>query len=549
LFGLVCVLLEVERHQMSIAGRLTVCLLAALIWTGCSAGPGDLPCERDRRCVRYGISADIPILDPHIAESKEAGIVLRQIFDSLVYRDPDTHEIVPGLATDWQVSPDSLQYTFNLRQGLNFHDGSKFDAAAVVANIERIYDSEMPISYARELLGPLSQYEVLGDYSIRLTLASPFPAFMDSLAQPFLGMASPAALEAYNVLRHQFHLAGTGPFRLAEYLPGERVILRRFEEYRVNPVLYSERVGTEIERIEFLITRGEELDALIELDQMLDVIDNVSPSEAQNLAGNSRVQLLPTEIPGTAVQFLFNTRREHISRREVRLALLLATNRVAIIDQVYFNFSPVAWAPLSESTGYSHTGYINRYEFDLDAAQELLAAAGYTDSDGDGILEHGDAPLSLSIVLPPWGGMPAVASILQRQWRAIGIDLRIEPVPGATRLASLIRSGQHDLLPVESYGIDPQVLNPVFLDNGEYASSRAAQPQLNELLLSTMQLVDPELRRSQVYTIQALIMDEVLILPIREAVRLTAARADLANLRFDAYGFYPLLHNVSFADS
>ncbi|MCY3781766.1 MAG: ABC transporter substrate-binding protein [Chloroflexi bacterium] len=508
----------------------------------------DLPCAADDRCIRYGISADIPILDPHITESKEAGIVLRQVFDSLVYRDPDTHEIVPGLAAEWQASADGLQYTFNLRTDIRFHDGSAFDAAAVAANIERIYEPELSTSFARELMGPLKQYEILGDYAIRLTLASPFPAFLDSLAQPFLGMSSPDALLNYSDLRHQFHLAGTGPFRLTEYLPGERVILRRFEEYRVDPPIYSQPVGEAIDRVEFVITRGDDPDALTDLDRSLDVIDNVSPAEAQNLASNSRVQVLPTEIPGASFQFLFNTRRDHVSRREVRLALLLATNRAAIVDQVYFNFSPVAWAPLSESTGFSHTGYINRYGLDLDAAQDLLAAAGYSDSDGDGILEHEETPLSLTIVVPPWDGMPAVAAMLQRQWRAIGIDLRIEPVPGATRLRSFIQSGQYDLVPVESYGIDPQLLNNVFLESGYYASARAPEPQLNAILLDLMQQLDPVLRRSQAYAIQALIMDEVLILPVREIVRLTAAQADLVNLRFDAYGFYPLLHNLSIAE-
>lgn len=540
---------EALTHLMSAAKAVGASALVALALMGCGAGTADLACEQDRRCIRYGIAADIPVLDPHIVASAEAGIVFRQVFDTLIFRDPGTHEFVAGLATGWQVSQDKLQYTFDLRQDIYFHDGSRFDAAAVIANFERIYDAELSVSHARELLGPLSEVEILGDYTVRLKLASPYPALLDSLAQPFLGMASPAALDAYNTLRHQFHLSGTGPFGLVEYLPGERVVLQRFDDYRVDPQIDVSPAGGEIDRIEFEIRRGGELDALVAMQQSLDVIDNVSPADAQNLAGNSSVQLLPVEIPGATIQFLFNTGRNHVDRRDVRLALLLATNRVAIVDQVYFNFSPVAWAPLAESTRYSHTGYVNRYATDLDAAQALLKAAGYADSDGDGILEHEGAPLSLSIVVAPWGGMPAVAGMLQRQWRAIGIDLRIEPVPGATTLDSMIRAGQHDLLPVENYGIDPQAINAIFLDRGRYASSRTPDTELNNLLLSTMQTADPDQRRSQVYAVQARIMDEVLILPIREPVRLSAARADLVGLRFDAYGFYPLLKNVSIAAS
>ena len=528
------------------AGRFMLCCLLGLALTACGGGGAEASCQQDSACLRYGLAADMAILDPHLSRSNEAGIILRQIFDSLVYRDSASGGFVAGLASGWQISPDGLQYTFQLRDDLAFHDGARFDAAAVARNLERIYDSSLPADYARELLGPLSRYEIIDDFAIRLTLASPYPALLDSLAQPFLGIASPSALEQYNHLRHQFYLSGTGPFRLLAYTPGERVELRRFEDYRVNPAIYAAGAGGNIARVVFDLRRRETGEALGGLDGALDVLGELAPAAAQNLAGNSRIQLLPRDLPGMAAQFLFNTRREHVKRRETRVALLLATDRAAIVDQVYYNYSPVAWAPLSQSSAYAHTGYVNSYATDVAAARDVLGAAGYADADGDGVLEYEGHPLSLSIVVPPWRGMPQVASILQRQWRAIGVELNIEPVPSATRLNDLIASGQVDLLPVERYGLDPQMLSAVFLDSGAYAASRAPNPQLNELVLSAMGQLDPALRRKQVYAVQALIMDEALILPIRDVARVTAARADLVDLRFDAYGFYPLLRDARF---
>lgn len=532
---------------MNLSFRLTIWLAVVWVLAGCMSGPVELPCEQDRRCLRYGLSADIPILDPHHADSPEAGMILRQIYDSMVYRDAESHEFVAGLATDWEVSSDGLVYTFNLRRDVTFHDGSRFDAEAVAGNIDRIYDPAMPQSLAREQLGPLTQYEIIGEYTIRLTLASPYAALLEGMSQPFLGMASPDAFATFDSLRYQFHQAGTGPFLLDEYLPGERIVLRRFPEYRVNPATYAPLAGGEIDRVVFLLNRDEDTNVLEALNVSLDVIDDLSPIDAQNLGGNSRVQLLPVEIPGLAVHFLFNTARAHVDSRDVRLALLLATNRVDIIDRVYFNFSAVAWAPLSLSTAYSHTGYDNTYDLDLGRAQALLMEAGYEDSDSDGVMDRDGAPLSLRIIVPPWGKLPEVASLLQQQWRAIGVDLQIEPVPGKTRLASLIKTGQYDLLPVERFGIDPQILNHAFLENTASGASHEPFPRLNNLLLSAMQTLDPQVRRSLYYDIQALIMDEVLILPVRQTVRLTAARADLRDLRFDAYGFYPLLFNASLA--
>ena len=538
---------EQSGSQASRIWRLAACFLQVLLLVGCGAGAADLPCAADARCLRYGLSADIPILDPYHADAAEAGMVFRQIYDTLVYRSADSHDFVPGLASAWELSSDGLVYTFSLRSDVVFHDGSRFDAAAVGKNIERIFDRDRPESLARDLLGPLTRYEVIGDHSIRLVLASPFPGLLDGLSQPFLGIASPASLDANDRLRFQFHQVGTGPFQLEEYLPGELVVLRRFDDYRVFPSIYAPLAGDEITRVEFVLSAGREQDTLSALSEALDVVDNISPVDAQSLAGNSRVQVLPVEIPGLATHFLFNTAREHINSRSVRLALLLATNRVAISDQVYFNFSPVAWAPLAASSGYAHTGYVDKFPFDLSAARALLADAGYGDSDGDGVVDRNGKPLTLRALAPPWGGLPAAAAILQQQWQALGVSLRIESVPGRTRLRSLIQSGEYDLIPVDRYGIDPNVLAWVFLEDSLYGPARAQNDELQRLLLNILHTTDDQRRRTLVYDAQAQIMDETLILPIRETVRLTAARSDLRHLRFDAFGFYPLLFNAMIA--
>jgi len=525
--------------------RLLRALMCALMLAGCGAAERELPCGEDRRCLRYAISADIPVLDPHISDLPEAGLIFRQIYDTLVYRDADSGQLSPGLATNWEVSQDGLAYTFQLRQDVAFHDGSAFTAQSVAHNIERIFLPESGPSLARELLGPLRQFEVLDEFTIRFRLYEPHAALLDGLAQPYLGIASPEALMRYDGLRYQYHQSGTGPFMVADYLPGDRIVLRRFEGYSTDPSVHDQLAGGEIDRIEFSIIHDSDASPLALVGSSLDVIDDVSPAAAQVLTGNSRVMLRPTEIPGLAVQFIFNTNRLHIAERDVRLALLLATNRIEISDQVYFNISPVAWAPLSESTGYAHTGYVGEFEFDLVQAQAILQANGYADSDDDGILDKFGAPLALTILVPPWEQLPDVAALLQEQWRQIGIDLRVEAAAGKSQLAALIQSGAYDLLPAGNYGRDPAILNRVFLNDSLYAHARAQHAALEARLVSAAQEQDPRRRRNQYYEIQALLMNEALLLPIRDFVRLRAISANVGGLRYDAYGFYPILFNVS----
>ena len=471
-------------------------------------------------------------------------MIFRQIYDTLVYRDSATHEFLPGLATSWDVSTDGLTYTFHLRQDIKFHGGSQFDAHAVGRNIDRIFKPELPASRARLLIGPLSQYEIPNDFTIRLHLFTPYAAFLDGWAQPHLGIASPQALQAYGDLRYQFYQDGTGPFQLVEYLPGERIALQRFENYGVRPAIYRPLLGDEIERAVFSISTAGTGDALTLLSDSLDVIDDMTPVEARNLSANSRVRILPTSIPGQTVQLLLNSNRPHLNRRDVREALLLATNRAAISNQIFLNFSSIAWAPLSESTGFSHTGYVNQYVFDQAAAQNLLLAAGYRDTDDDGIREYQGTALVLRIVVPPWGLLQQIAEFLRDEWRAIGINLILETVPGRSRFESYIQSGEYDLLPIDNYGIDPDLLSRVFLGNSGYFASQAPNSRLTDLLLAAVQENDPAFRRNQYYEIQALLMNDVFVLPVRNYVRLTASKSQVQELRFDAYGFYPLLFNA-----
>ncbi len=527
--------------------RLYTVVLAVgivLFLGGCAGDRNRAPCQQDNRCVRYALTADFPILDPHIAELPEAGMIFRQIYDTLVYRDSRTKAFLPGLARSWDRSSDGLVYTFHLRDDVHFHDGLAFSAASVAANLDRIIDPSIVSRRARSLLGPFSHYEILDARTIRLYMHSPFAPLLDSLAQPFLGIASEEALAAYDNLRYQFHQVGSGPFVLEKYLPGDRIVLRRFELYATNVGIYSPLSGGEAQVIEFYIAGEQSATSQQILSEPFDILDEVAPEAVTNLAGNSQIQVMPIEIPGQTVQFLFNTRREHVNDPEVRRALLLATNRVAIANKIYANFSPVAWAPLSVASGYAHTGFVNELSFDLGLAQELLAQAGYQDLDRDGVLERAGAPLRLSVLIPPWGQLPEVAEFIREQWRQIGVQLEVDSVPGFARLAEKIQEGENDLVAIEAYGLDPAILGNIFSDQSLYSRSRMADEALNGLLLNAAETQDPSARRSQYYDIQAYLMTNALVLPIRENVRLRLARANARDLRFDAYGFYPLLYNL-----
>lgn len=527
--------------------RIFITIFLLSILTGCRSNTIDsLPCEENTRCLVYGITSDILILDPHISDSTDAGIVFRQIYDTLIYRDPVSYDFIPGLAQSWEVSDDGLDYTFNLRQDVVFQDGTLFNAESVARNIDRIFDPNLNSTKSKLLLGTFSRYEIVDDYTIRFYLFEPYSPLLDSLSQPYLSIVSPTSLEEYSDLRYQFHQVGSGPFQLDNYLPGDRIELSRNPNYQSQwSSIYMPLLGDEIDQIIFKIIPDSTSQTNALVTRAVDIIGNMLPSDVRILSNNSALEFIPIEIPGQSIQFMFNTQQNHTENPIVRQALLYATNRIAIVDEVFLNFSSVAWSPLSQSTRFSHTGYINVFTFDALLASDLLSSVGYADTDGDGFLDLNGVKLELSILVPPWGQLPQVASLLREQWRVIGIDLIIEPMPGLNSLLNRLATGDYHLSPFDNFGLEPSILNTTFISSSTNNISRYVNEDLDALLILATQERDQLARRNQYFEIQAMIMENTLVLPIRDYVNVNGVQANIRNIRYDAYGWYPILHNVS----
>lgn len=497
--------------------------------------------------IIYGLTLQPSGFDPHINRSSELGIPLRQVYDTLVYRHPDTNEIVAGLATDWSISEDGLVYTFTLRQGVVFHDGTPFNAQAVGTNLDRITSPQTASQLAAFLLGPYAGYEVIDDYTIRILLSSPYSPLLDSLAQVYLGIASPTALSQYSENRYQFHQVGTGPFQFVELVPGDRLVIERNPDYNWGPVFYNPPTEQSIDQIEFrFFTDPPTRSLALESDQA-QIMGELLPTDARALTGNSTIQLVPQSVPGQPLQFLMNTNRFPTDSRGVRQALIFGANRNAIVDAVYQQFSPVAWGPLAANTLYYDRSVQGLYAHDIGQAQALLTAAGYSDSDNDGYLDIGGVTATVDVIVPPWGLAPQVAELLQDQWRTIGIRATLKPVPTIGSLLDAVASGEYNLVAFNTYGLDPVLLNDFYLSDGANNYTGFVDDELDDVLREATRQTDPAVRAALYARAQQIIMNEALVLPIRDQVNLNASSAVLTNLQFDPYGWFPLLNNVVLA--
>ncbi|MBZ0298731.1 MAG: hypothetical protein K8J31_03275 [Anaerolineae bacterium] len=494
--------------------------------------------------IIYGLTLQPSGFDPHINRSSELGIPLRQVYDTLVYRDPATKEIVPGLANEWSISEDGLVYTFKLSEGVTFHDGTAFNAQAVGANLDRITAPDTGSQLAAFLLGPYAGYQIVDSNTIQIVLSDPYSPLLDSLAQVYLGIASPTALSQYSKDRYQFHQVGTGPFEFVEYVPGDRIVLRRNPNYAWGPAFYAAPNEQSINEIEFRFFTDPPTRSLALESGEAQVMGELLPTDARALTGNSSVQLIPQSVPGQPLQFLMNTGQFPTDSRAVRQALIFGANRNAIIDAVFQQFSPVAWGPLTGNTLYYDANVRGLYPHDLNQAQALLDGAGYTDSDNNGYRDIGGVTIEVKVIVPPWGLIPETAQLLQDQWRTIGIRAVLEPVPTFGALLDAINAGDYNLVAYNTYGLDPVFLNDFFMSGGANNWTGYASEDLDRILSDAGRQTDVNVRFSLYAQAQRIIMDEALVLPIRDQVNLNASSAAVSGLTFDPYGWFPLLNNA-----
>lgn len=522
--------------------RSIIGLLILLLCAAC----GDTGQNTSALRIVYGLTLEPSGFDPHINQAAEIGIVLRQVYDTLVYRHPETKEFVPGLATGWEISEDGLVYTFHLRENVTFHDGTPFNAQAVAVNLDRITNPDTRSQKALFLLGPYMGYEVVNASTIRIRLSEPYSPLLDSFAQIYLGIASPKALSEYSLNRYQFHQVGTGPFEFVEYVPADRIVLQRNDSYTWGPQFYEISTATNrIQEIEYRFYTDPATRLAALENGEAHVVGELLPVDARTLTANSRVQLNPTAIPGQPMQFLFNTGRFPTDNIAVRQALLYGTNRNAIVDSVYQGFSPVAWGPLAASTLFYNRGLRGAYAYDVGQAQALLSAAGFRDENNDGVLEIGGINLELTIIVPPWGLIPEVAQLLQDQWRILGIRANLQAVSGLSALLEAVNSGEYNLVAFNSFGIDPVFLNQYFLSAGSNNWTGYESIELDNILVEAARQTDPAVRANLYTQAQNIIMEQALVLPIRDYTNLNASTANIENLIFDPYGWFPLLNNVN----
>ena len=388
----------------------------------------------------FAASSDPVMLDPAFASDGETFRVARNIFEGLVGTEPGTAEPAPLLAESWEQSEDGLSYTFTLKDGVTFHDGTEFNAEAVCANFDRwhnwtgLLQSENLTYYYQNLFKGFAESdnpELEGgvyrdcvaneDGTVTVNLNEPFAGFIPALSLPAFSMQSPTAMEEYdadNVSGTEDdprfsayateHPTGTGPFTFGSWDRGQQVTLERYDDY------WGETAQIDTAIIRTISDGNARLQALRNGD--IDAYDNVLPGDIEGLeADGFQVEQRP---PFTILYLGMNQAVPELADPRVRQAIAHAIDKEAVVSQSLPEGTEIATQFIPPTVeGWSDS--VPTYEYDPERAQQLLAEAG---ADGMTLQFNYPTDVSRPYMPTPEDTYTAISSQLE----AVGIT--VEPV-------------------------------------------------------------------------------------------------------------------------
>ncbi|MDK2896879.1 MAG: dipeptide transport system substrate-binding protein [Candidatus Atribacteria bacterium] len=433
------------------AKRLSIVLLVSLLVLGITT----LGLAQEKILV-FGNSGDVARLDPADVTDGESISRMDNIFEGLVEYEAGSTEIKPCLAESWDISEDGKEIVFHLRKGVKFHDGTDFNADAVVFSFERQYNPEHPYhqygewSYWGYMFSDIDRVEKIDDYTVKLVLSEPNASIMTSLAMFTACIVSPANAEKYkeDAFRHP---CGTGPFKFVEWVKDDHITLEANENY------WRER--PKIDKLIFRVIPDPSARLLALEVGEIHGMEYPNPADFDRIKANPDLVLMSE--PGMNIGYMaMNTGYgyvdankngvkdpdeplektpgyfEPLTKKKVRQAINMAIDKEAIVRDIYMGTASVAKNGMPPfMLGYNDE--IEDYPYDPEKAKELLAEAGYPD--GFEVTLH-VMPVSRPYMFDP----PKIGEAIQSYLAAVGIKVNFYQVDWATYLQET-EAGMHQM--------------------------------------------------------------------------------------------------------
>ena len=541
-----------KKQHLAVASLITV---TAIALTGCStSGSGAAGEESSGGRLGYVEAQAWNTLYPPSAGFYPNGAVVNQVTDRLLYQNPETLELEPWIASELpEVNDDATEYTFTLREGVTYSDGTPLDAENVVKNIDLFAKGDTDRGLApSEAIANFVSAEVVDEHTVKFSFSEPAPGFPQGLSTINSGLLSNATLERTG---DEFgpgnatEIVGSGPFVVSDEQLNSSLAFDAREDYDWAPPSLAHQGRAEIDGIDLTVAEESSVRVGTVISGQADIARQIPvPDEAQFTADGFEIVAAPTNGVNNSLNFRFG--HPLLSDVRVREAIIAGVDREEIVSTLFSDSYPVATGVLATTAlGYLDTS--GHYVYDQTRAKELLDEAGWAPG-ADGIREKDGVKLVLGFnEALPLQRSREVITLIQAQLAAVGIGVELFPGDQAAQNAAkddidsiqvyhqLVGRADYEVLKSQFFSTNRNVLL-----NSDPATQQLRDAELDALLGFIASGSTNSERQAASETAQEYLATNAYVLPLFEEPLVYGLRSTVAGFNTEAVG-RPSFYSVS----
>ncbi|ENZ8244554.1 TIGR04028 family ABC transporter substrate-binding protein [Klebsiella aerogenes] len=474
------------------------------------------------------------------------GGILNQITDKLTWQNPETLAIEPWIAESWSSNDEKTEYTFKLRPGVTFSDGTPLDANAVAKNFDTYglgnKALRLPVS---EVINNYDRSEVIDPLTVKFYFKKPSPGFLQGTATIGSGLVSLSTLaRSFEALGDARNIIGSGPFTVKDEKPGRELTLVARKDYQWGPKNLAQQGPANLDGITYIVTPEDSVRIGALLAGQAGFIRQVQAyDEKQATDQGFNIYAAPTR--GVNDSLSFRPDNPLVADLRVRQALVHATNAKQVVETLFSPNYPQASSVIAR-TAAGYVDLSDKLAFDQQKAKQLLDEAGWTPG-ADGIRQKAGQRLALTVYESlPQPQNKEVLQLVAQQWRQVGVALSVKAGDAGSRVLDNLDPLKTPLTVSEVGRADPDVVKSMFFPANRDALLQQGgssdkvktfrDDKLNALLTAISAEVDAQKRLQLTGDAQRYLLDNAYVIPIFEEPQVFAGAPWVKGVRFEAVG-------------
>ncbi|WP_405054702.1 TIGR04028 family ABC transporter substrate-binding protein [Variovorax sp. UMC13] len=474
------------------------------------------------------------------------GGILNQITDKLTYQDPKTLKVEPWIAESWTVNDAVTEYTFKLREGVSFSDGTPLDAAAVAKNFDTFgkgnKELKQPVS---EAINNYDRSEVIDARTVKFYFKKPSPGFLQGTSVIGSGLVSLGTLaRPFEELGDATRIIGSGPFVVTSETLGKELVLSVRKDYAWGPSTLAHQGRARLDEIKLIVTPEDSVRIGALVAGQAGFIRQVQAYDEKRVKDQGFAIYAP---PTRGVNNSINFRPDNplVADVRVRQALLHATNTKEIVETLFSSNYPQATSVIAATAA----GYVDlsaKLGYDEAKARQLLDEAGWTVGANGTRSKDGQELALRAYEALPQPQNKATLQLVAQQWAKIGVKLNVLTGDAGTTTLDNLDPAKTAVLPTMVGRADPDVIKSqyyptnrnVLLQKGGVSDKVKGfvDAKLNGLLEGIASEVDPAKRLALVGEVQNYLIDQAYVIPIFEEPQAFAGAPWVRDVGYEAVG-------------